>query len=262
MKHLRPIARLLLVSCLMLACDARLVRGQNRPAEPGFTELGLKQLRALMQDAVDRKQIAGAVGLLMRRGQVGFLEAVGQRDAEAGQAMTADTLFRIASMTKPVTSVAVMILVDDRRLRVEDPVSRYIPEFKDVRVLAPGVYGKDVADAPTVAPRREVTIHDLLTHTSGLVYGFSAQPPLLEPYTKAGVSDGLTQTEGTTGDNARKLACDSPGSPARRRVDVQSLDRRAGPRRRSCLRHEPRPLLSTTNLRALEDDRLLVLPDR
>jgi putative heme-binding domain-containing protein len=206
MKQFRRINQLLLVPCLILCSAPSLARAQVRPTEPGFTEAGLKQVRAFLQDAVDRRQIPGAVGLLMRRGQVAFLEAVGQRDAEAGLAMTPDTMFRIASMTKPVTSVAVMLLVEEGKIRLQDPVSRFIPEFRDMRVYAPGVYGKDVPNPPTVPAQREITIRDLLTHTSGLVYGFSAAPPLLEQYMKAGVSDGLVQTEGTTGDNARKLA--------------------------------------------------------
>ena len=110
-----------------------------------------------------RKQAAGVVALeLARDGKLGYLRAKGFQDVEAGKEMTTDsTLFRIASMSKPVTSVAVMILVDDGRLRVTDPVSKYLPEFKNPKVLMPGSGG----DSKLAPASREITIHDLLSST-------------------------------------------------------------------------------------------------
>jgi CubicO group peptidase (beta-lactamase class C family) len=107
--------------------------------------------------------------------------------------MTTDALFRIASMTKPVTSVAAMILVEDGKLSLDDPVSKYIPEFGSMKLLD----GKSAT--------RPITVRNLLTHTSGLTYRFFGGP-LGETYAKAGVSDGLSQTEGTIADGARLLA--------------------------------------------------------
>jgi CubicO group peptidase (beta-lactamase class C family) len=133
------------------------------------------------------------------------LQAIGQRDVEAGKPMTPDTLFRIASMTKPVTSVAVMMLVDDGKLRVDDPVSKYLPEFRQMKVAEPT---KVVSATPyTLVPaEREITVHDLLTHTSGITYRFFNRPHLTELYRKAGVCDGISQTEGTLADNIKRLA--------------------------------------------------------
>ncbi len=134
--------------------------------------------------------------------KLGYLRAKGFQDVEAGKEMTTDTLFRIASMSKPVTSVAVMILVDDGRLRITDPVSKYLPEFKNPKVLMPGSGG----DSKLVPASREITIHDLLTHTSGLTYRFMAEKPFAEPYNKADICDGLTRPPFTMAENVRRLA--------------------------------------------------------
>jgi putative heme-binding domain-containing protein len=203
----QPYARALaLVLALIPAGRARgddLPRAE--PADKGFTAAGLGRVRDLLREAVDRGQVAGAVALVSRRGRVVFFEAAGQRDAEAGRAMTRDTLFRIASMTKPVTSVAALMLVEDGRLKLDEPLATYLPEFARTRVLDPRVVGRD-GPLDTVAARRAVTVSDLLTHTSGIAYGFLAPPPLRAAYARAGVHDGLDPAEGTIADNARRLA--------------------------------------------------------
>jgi CubicO group peptidase (beta-lactamase class C family) len=148
---------------------------------------------------VDRKQVAGAVALILHRGKPVFSAALGSADAGAGRPMADDTLFRIASMTKPVTSVAVLMLAEEGRFDLTDPVSKYLPEFKDMRVLDPKGTG-------TVAANREITLHDLLTHTSGLSYGFLAGDRLGPLYREAKVSDGLAPADGTLAENVRRLA--------------------------------------------------------
>ena len=142
------------------------------------------------------------MALIARDGKLGYLRARGFQDVEAGKEMTTDTLFRVASMSKPVTSVAVMILVDDGRLRVTDPVSKYLPEFKNPKALMPGSGG----DSKLVPASREITIHDLLTHTSGLTYRFMAQKPFDQLYHKADICDGLTRPSFTLAENVRRLA--------------------------------------------------------
>jgi CubicO group peptidase (beta-lactamase class C family) len=148
---------------------------------------------------MDRKQVAGAVALILHRGKPVFSAALGCADAGAGRPMADDTIFRIASMTKPVTSVAVLMLAEEGRFDLTDPVSKCLPEFKDMRVLDP-------KGAGTVAANREITIHDLLTHTSGLSYGFLAGDRLGPLYRESKVSDGLAPTEGTLAENVRRLA--------------------------------------------------------
>ena len=116
----------------------------------------LVRIAARMQQFVDKKQIAGAVTLVAWRGQIVHLEAVGQQDIENARPMQKDSLFAIASMTKPITATAIMILVDDGKLSIDDPVSKYVPQFKNVRLKNGD------------APKRPITIRDLMTHTSGV----------------------------------------------------------------------------------------------
>ena len=110
-----------------------------------------------MQSFVEASQISGAVTLVAREGKTVYLSAVGQRNVESKNEMQNDTIFAIASMTKPVTATALMILVDEGKVRLDDPVAKYIPEFKNAKLK-----GGD-------APRREITLFDCLTHTAGLV---------------------------------------------------------------------------------------------
>jgi CubicO group peptidase (beta-lactamase class C family) len=116
--------------------------------------------------------------------------------------MRADTIFRIASMSKPITSVAVMMLYEEGKLQLTDPLSRYIPAFKNQRVVS-GTDGGTVSFTPA---RRDITIRDLLTHRSGLSYGFLDGGPVGAAYRSAGISDGLTVTPGTIAENVDKLA--------------------------------------------------------
>ncbi len=118
-------------------------------------EQGLAKIAPRMREFVDARQISGAVTLVAHKGQIVHLEAVGEADIAAHRPMTKNTLFGIASMTKPITATAVMILQDEKKLSIDDPVSKYIPQFKDARL----------GDS---RPHREITIRDCLTHTSGL----------------------------------------------------------------------------------------------
>ena len=121
-----------------------------------------------MQRYVDEKRLAGVITLVARRGAVVHLGKCGMADIEAGKPMQLDTIFRIYSMTKPITSTAVLMLMEEGRLRLADPIAQYIPSFKDVKVLdnAPG------SGVRQVSADRPITIRDLLTHTAGLSYGF------------------------------------------------------------------------------------------
>lgn len=129
----------------------------GKPAESGLDEASLKKIDSRMEEFVAAKQISGAVTLVARRGRVVHVGAVGKADAASGREMTPDTVFAIASMTKPITAAGVMVLQDDGKLKLDDPVSKYIPAFKDTKVTG----GK--------APGREITIRDCLMHTNGLV---------------------------------------------------------------------------------------------
>lgn len=148
-----------------------------------------------MQRYVDEKRYAGILTAIARHDKLAFAECFGMMDIEANKPMRFDTIFRIASLTKPIVSVAAMMLYEEGRLQLSDPVSRFIPEFKDLKVF------KNTAE--TVPAEREVTIRDLLTHTGGLALGLDPQAgPVAALYHAARVRDPA----GTLEDMIAKLA--------------------------------------------------------
>ncbi len=198
---------LLLMAGLVLAGLGQAGLAQERPPEQvraaGLDPAKLDRIGALLRETVAARRIAGGSALVARRGQVVGLYLAGRRDIEADRPMTADTIVRIASMSKPITSTAVMILVDEGKIALDDPLAKYVPEFQSPRVLV-----NPSGDDPTATrpAGREITIHHLLTHTSGLSYRFFNKPVLGDLYTTWAISDGLSETPGTIGDNARRLA--------------------------------------------------------
>ena len=139
----------------------------DRPEEIGLSAERLERIRMTLRHDVERRLIPGAVMLIARGGRIGFAEAFGWRDREAQAPMTDDTIFRVASMTKPVTSVAAMILAEEGSLQISAPVAEYLPEFKERTV---GV--------ERVRARRTMTVQDLLRHTSGLTYATFGDSPV------------------------------------------------------------------------------------
>ncbi|HYS14546.1 MAG TPA: serine hydrolase domain-containing protein [Burkholderiaceae bacterium] len=163
------------------------------PRQYGVSETRLKQFTAQVRADVDKRRIPGAVILVARDGKVAYQEAIGMRDPASGAPMTPDAIFRIYSMTKPIVSVGVMMLVEDGRIQLSDPVSRYVPELKDLKV---GIEKKDASGTATleiVPAAREPTIQDLLRHTSGIAYDFFGNSLVKQEYKKIGV-DGWDQT--------------------------------------------------------------------
>ena len=155
--------------------DAGLPTGS--PGSVGMSAEGLARIGPAMQAYVDDGRLAAVVTMVARRGQVVHWEAVGTRDTAAGDPVERDDIFRIYSMTKPVTSVAVMMLVEEGKVALDDPVSKFVPEFADVEVLGDG--GERVAaDGP-------MTVEHLLTHTSGLTYGFFGDSAVDRLYNQA-----------------------------------------------------------------------------
>lgn len=173
----------------------------STPASVGISAERLGRLHAGMQGFIDRKEAGGIVTLIARDGKVVDVHASGFQDLESKTPMRTDTLFRIASMTKPVTTVAVMMLYEEGKLQLSDPVSRFIPAFKSSRVM------EGAAPEP-VAARRGITIRDLLTHRSGLTYGFLNGGPVGGSYRKNGISDGLAPTTLTLAEAIDKLAAE------------------------------------------------------
>jgi CubicO group peptidase (beta-lactamase class C family) len=154
----------------------------GKPEEVGLSSERLQRLAQMIQRRIAAGDLAGAVVAIARKGRVAYVNAQGVMDLDTKQPMSSSSMFRIASMTKPVVGVGVMMMVEEGKLRLNDPVSRYIPEFRNMKVAvlqtAPaGRGGGAAAAAPatpqfyTVPAQREVTIKDLLTHTSGLGSG-------------------------------------------------------------------------------------------
>ena len=169
------------------------------PAAAGFSTERLARLHAGMQGFVDRHEAGGIVTLIARNGRIADLHAVGALDAAGRTPMRTDAIFRVASMTKPVTSVAVMMLYEEGKLLLTDPVAKFIPAFTSSTVLEAG------ASAPVPA-RRGITIRDLLTHRSGLTYGFLNGGAVGNAYRQNGVTDGLGPTSMTLEEGINVLA--------------------------------------------------------
>lgn len=172
------------------------------PESVGLSSAGFERLDAFLQEYIDQKRMPGAVALVARKGKIIYHKAFGQ--SAPYKAMQKNHLFRIASMTKPITSVAVMMLYEEGKLRLEDPISQYIPEFKNPQVLKT-LHAADTSYT-TEPARREITIHDLLTHTSGISYGFVDSLRANALYTKAQIPDLATMHPLTIGQVVKKLA--------------------------------------------------------
>jgi len=174
-----------------------------RPAEVGLSAERLARLGRVLQTYVDEDRTKGIVVLLMRNGKVAYHEAFGKLDPEKGTPMPLDAIFRIASQTKAITTTAVMTLFEEGRFLLDDPISKYIPEFAGARVAVPSVE-KGAKEYATVPLKRAITIRDLLTHTAGISYG---DGPAKKDYLKAGVQGwNLSAKDVTIGDYIKKLA--------------------------------------------------------
>ena len=142
------------------------------PTTLGFDPDRLARFQPWMQSWVDRGLLPGAQVILARHGQVAHHAVAGLRDVEAGTPWSRDTLARIYSMTKPITSVAFLMLFEEARVHLDTPLDEILPEFRDIQVLIPGATSLDQVEAP----KTRLTVHHLITHTSGLTYGFNEGP--------------------------------------------------------------------------------------
>ena len=160
----------------------------DKPEDVGMSAARLQRVCDTLKADIDKGVIPGAVVLIARRGKTVCLEALGYRDREADAAMKVDTIFRIASMTKPFTSVATMMLAEEGKLLIADPVARYVHEFADLKVAvdSDNASAKKLAKEPL---QRDMTVQDLLRHTSGLSYAHLTGPLLKQAYLDASVMD-------------------------------------------------------------------------
>ncbi|MFN2444768.1 MAG: serine hydrolase domain-containing protein [Vicinamibacterales bacterium] len=178
MRTLRSAFPVLVVVVLVLPAAAQSPVRRATPESIGLAPAALRDASALLRQFAAEEKIAGAVAAVSRKGRVGYLEAVGVQDLQSRVPMSERTLFRIYSMTKPITAVAVMMLHDEGRFALTDPVSMFLPEFAGVRVV-------DAPGAPPRAPVRAITVEDLLLHTSGLSHRTSELYRALEVRSRA-----------------------------------------------------------------------------
>jgi CubicO group peptidase (beta-lactamase class C family) len=150
------------------------------PEDIGLSSAGLARLGRVLQNEVQRGRVPGAVALIARRGQLAYHESFGQRDPVSGAPMERDSIFRIYSMTKPIVSAAAMMLWEEGRFLLSDPIAKFLPELGNVKVAV-----AEGADLKQVDAERAITIQDLLRHTSGLTYEFRGNGPVHKMYNAA-----------------------------------------------------------------------------
>lgn len=189
------------------------------PEKVGFSTDRLRRVHPVMQAYVDQKKLPGIITLVSRRGKVVHFEKFGLMDIESNKPMQADTIFRVYSMTKPITSVAMMMLYEEGRFQLDDPISKFIPAFTDVKVFGKANDGKiKLSDL-----EREITIRDLMTHTSGLTYASLEASPVAAMYHEA----GLLNRDRTLQENVQELVklplVNQPGTVWRYSVSTDVL---------------------------------------
>lgn len=168
--------------CMSFQASPQGLPTTRKPEDAGFSSERLKRIAQVFQGDVDKGQIPGAVLLIARNGSVPYFQAFGFQDRPQHLPMKTDSIFRIASMTKPLTSVAIMMLAEEGKIDLGAPVSQYLPEFKDLKV---GVEKAGSKELSLEAPARAMTVQDLLRHTSGLTYGFFGNSLVDQAYVKA-----------------------------------------------------------------------------
>lgn len=192
---------------ILLCASALTVGAQSlapgKPAENGFSADRLNRIDQLVTEHVDKKRVNGAVVMVVRNGKVVYHKAFGYSDVEKQTAMKKDDIFRIASQTKAITSLAVMMLFEEGKFLLDDRVSRYIPEFKNPKVL--GTVNWADTSYTSQPAKSEITIRQLLTHTSGIDYASIGSQEFKAIYAKAGIPSGIGTDNVVLADKMKKL---------------------------------------------------------
>ena len=201
--RIRLTAALAVVFALLLVPQTGAAQGLVRvePEEVGMSSERLDRLSLALETMVDEGRLAGAVTIVVRRGKIAYREGIGWRDVEAEAPMPSDGIFRIASQTKALASVGVMLLQEEGKLLITDPVGKYLPAFAETTVAEPN----DDGGYDVVPARRPVTIRDLLTHTAGISYGMG--PAGIASWQEAGITGWyFADRDETVGDTMARLA--------------------------------------------------------
>lgn len=173
--------------------------------EQGMSSERLAKIDLMFKEAVAEGQIPGAVALITHNGKIVFYNAYGMSNNDAGTHMKNDAIFRIASQTKAITSTAVMMLWEEGKFRLDDPVSKYIPEFSEAQIL--DAFNEADTTYTTKPAEDQITIRDLITHTSGIGYGvIDGDARFKKIYAKAGITDLFTTENISIAESVKKLA--------------------------------------------------------
>lgn len=177
----------------MLLCMSQWVAAQTlvqaTPESAGMSSERLLRIDRVVQEYVDKKQVAGAVVLVARNGKIVYQKSIGYDDVDTKTPLKKDAIFRIASQTKAITSTAVLMLHEEGRFLLDEPISKYIPSFKNPKVL--NKFNEKDSSFTTIPAKREITIRDLLTHTSGISYAGIGTPEANAIYAKNNIPSGI-----------------------------------------------------------------------
>lgn len=208
MKSLIQVALILAVTSIMAQTKSIKLSPpltEDRPSSVGMSDERLSFIDDAIMESIQKNEIPGAVALVARKGKIVYHKAFGMADNGAKRSLKKDDIFRIASQTKAITATAVMMLWEEGKFRLDDPISKYIPEFKNPQVLD-SLIEKD-STFVTIKADKEITIRHLITHTSGIGYGFiDGDERFKKIYTKAGIIDAFTTKPVTIKENILKLA--------------------------------------------------------
>lgn len=198
----------LILICLIgmqSSLTAQVISQAGKTPVAGISQERVTKLDAMLEEAIQKEQVPGLVAMVLKNGQVVYHSAKGFADVESGKKMEKNSIFRIASQTKAITSTAIMILWEEGKFRLDDPISKYIPEFKNPQVLSNFRYSDTTYT--TKPSSREITIRHLLTHTSGLGYGvIDGDERMKMIYHKAGVVDLFTTEKVSIEQSVKRLA--------------------------------------------------------
>lgn len=202
------IALLLLTSSLTAqtkSTKTSALLSEGSPTEQGFSTERLARIDNMLKEAISDGQIPGAVALIARNGKIIFHNAYGTSDNDSGKKMQKNTIFRIASQTKAITSTAVMMLWEEGKFQLDDPISKFIPEFKEAQIL--DTFNAADSTYTTKPAKDQITIRDLISHTSGIGYGIiDGDDRFKKIYAKAGITDLFTTEKISIVESVKKLA--------------------------------------------------------
>ena len=198
--------QLIMAVLLAWSCSEKKEIQVLKPGTPASVQVSAERLNridSMLIQSIENKWIAGATALIARDGKIIYNRAFGESDLEKRTPMQTDAIFRIASQTKAIVSIGLMMLFEEGKFLLDDPVSRYIPEFANPQVI--DKYNPADTTYTTVPARREITIRDLLTHTSGIDYAGIGSPMMNAIYSKGGIMGGFGNDKITIGDDIRLL---------------------------------------------------------